>query len=121
MTGPGNHVNISGVNNGPMIFGGTSHGPISGGTSDPGPAAGTELLDLIRVLRAQVWAGGIAKQEIIEDNLAELAEAADAGGSVAPAVPVSRWERVQKLLGGASEFTGIAVKISEQVAKLWPS
>jgi hypothetical protein len=82
MTEPGNHVNISGVNNGPMIFGGTSYGPISGGASDPGPAAGAELLDLIRVLRAQVRAGGIAKQETIEDNLEELAEAAGAPGSV---------------------------------------
>jgi hypothetical protein len=121
MTEPGNHVNISGVNNGPMIFGGTSHGPISGGTSDPGPAAGAELLDLIGVLRAQLQDGGFAKREAIEDNLDELAEAAGAPGSVAPAVPVSQWERVKKLLGGVSEFAGLAVKISEQVAKLWPS
>lgn len=120
MTGPTNHISISGVNSGPMVFGGTSHGPISGGTVNASPDAGSELLELLDRLRAQVRERDLPKQEIIEDALSELTDAARAPGTAAPAVPVSRWEKVKTLLTGLSDFSGIVLKISEQVGKVWP-
>ncbi|WP_406638635.1 hypothetical protein [Amycolatopsis sp. WGS_07] len=120
MTGPTNHISISGVNTGPMVFGGTSHGDISGGTVHSGPAAGGDLLDLLEQLRALVREHDLPKQEIIEDALDELSDAARAPGTATPAVPVSRWEKVKTLLTGLSDFSGIVLKISEQVGRVWP-
>ncbi|WP_116198941.1 hypothetical protein [Amycolatopsis circi] len=120
MTGPTNHISITGINSGPMVFGGTSHGDISGGTVNAGPAADAQLLDLLEQLRAQVREHGLPKQEIIEDALDELTDAARAPGTAAPAVPVSRWEKVKTLLTGLSDFSGLVLKISEQVGKVWP-
>ncbi|WIX81747.1 hypothetical protein QRX50_13790 [Amycolatopsis carbonis] len=118
-----NNVTIEGSDNAPMIFGGTVNGNVSGATVGAADqtAPGAELRDLIAELRELVRTLQIAKQEVIEDNLEELAEAAEDPGSANPAVPVSRGEKVKKLLGGVAEFAGLTVKISEQVTKLWPS
>ncbi|MBB4688250.1 hypothetical protein [Amycolatopsis jiangsuensis] len=119
MTEPGNHVHISGDSNGPMIFGGVVHGNVTGGTGGGETETAAELRRLVAELLALVRAADLAKQEVIADNLEELADAA--GSEVAAAVPISRWEKVKKLLSGAAEFAGLTVRISEQVSKLWPS
>ncbi|RJQ88409.1 hypothetical protein [Amycolatopsis panacis] len=119
MTEPGNHVHISGDSNGPMIFGGVVHGNVSGGTGNTGETeTAAELRRLVAELLVLVRESEVAKREVIEDNLEELADAA--GSEVDPAVPVSRWEKVQKLLNGTAELAGLTVRISEQVTKLWP-
>ncbi|GAA3576763.1 hypothetical protein GCM10022222_71830 [Amycolatopsis ultiminotia] len=123
MTDSGNHISISGPNNGPMIFGGVVHGDVAGGTSGPpeGTVPAAELRRLVDELLALVRAREIARQAVVEDSLEELVAAADDPDGVHPAVPVSRWEKVKKLLGGAAEFAGLTVRISEQITKLWPN
>jgi len=116
-----NRVSITGVNSGPMIFGGTSHGDIVGGVVNVGPDTGAELVVLVEQLREEIRTRELPKQEVIDDALEELGEAAKAPGDATPAVPVSRWEKVKKLLAGTADLTGLVVRISEQVGKLWPN
>ncbi|MFD8492231.1 hypothetical protein [Amycolatopsis sp. NPDC059657] len=114
-------VEITGTNNGPIVTGGTNSGSISGGTIHHGPSDQVtgELIALLTLLRVEVGKAGVAKQEVIEDNLADLTTDARNPDEVIPAVVVSRWEKVKSLLSGTAQFTELIAKISEHVSKVF--
>jgi hypothetical protein len=61
----------------------------------------------------------LAKQEVLEDTLTDLATDLRAGDAAEPAVVRSRWEKVKGLLGGVAQFSELVAKISDQVQKIF--
>jgi hypothetical protein len=106
-----NKVSIGGDNSGRITQTG-----IEGGGSE---AATTSLLQLIERLTAEVRGKDLAKQEVLEDTLTDLAADVRAGDAAEPAVVRSRWEKVKGLLSGAVQFSELVAKISEQVQKIF--
>ncbi|MBE1494184.1 hypothetical protein H4696_001284 [Amycolatopsis lexingtonensis] len=78
----------------------------------------SSLLDLVERLTAEVRGKELAKQEVLEDTLTDLAADLRAGDAE-PAVVRSRWEKVKGLLGGVVQFSELVAKISDQVQKIF--
>jgi hypothetical protein len=118
---PTNRIDITGVSNAPIVTGGENSGTISGGSIHYGatPEQVNDLVELLTRLRTEVGRSDVEKREVIEDNLDDLTEAVQNPADANPAVALSRWEKVKKLLAGASDFTELIGKISENVAKLF--
>ncbi|OLZ54215.1 hypothetical protein [Amycolatopsis keratiniphila] len=118
---PTNRIEISGVSNAPIVTGGENHGTISGGTIQYGatPEQLGDLIGLLTRLKTEVGRSGVEKREVIEDNLDDLAEDVRNPAEANPAVALSRWEKVKKLLAGAGDFTELIGKISESVGKIF--
>jgi hypothetical protein len=118
---PENRFTNTGTNTGPVVFGGTVHGDLKGGDGHQGaaPEVTAELVALLSRLRAEVTVADVAKREVIEDNLDDLAKDAQ-DPDATPAVAKSRWEKVKSLLTGLSQFTELVAKISGHVTTLWP-
>ncbi|WP_370962678.1 hypothetical protein [Amycolatopsis sp. cg9] len=106
-----NKVSIGGDNSGDI-----SQTGIDGGG---GEAAVSSLLDLVERLTAEVRGKELAKQEVLEDTLTDLAADLRAGDAAEPAVVRSRWEKVKGLLGGLVQFSELVAKISDQVQKIF--
>ena len=106
-----NKVSIGGDNSGRITQTG-----IAGATAD---ATVSSLLDLIERLMAEVRGKDLAKQEVLEDTLTDLAGDLRAGDAAEPAVVRSRWEKVKGLLGGVVQFSELVAKISDQVQKIF--
>ncbi|MGW3992012.1 hypothetical protein ACWEF6_00865 [Amycolatopsis sp. NPDC004772] len=106
-----NKVSIGGDNSGKI----TQTGIEAGGAEE----AVSSLAALVERLAAEVRGGGLAKQEILEDTLTDLAADLRAGEAAEPAVVRSRWEKVKGLLGGVVQFSELVAKISDQVQKIF--
>jgi hypothetical protein len=106
-----NKVSIGGDNSGRITQTG-----IEGGDAE---AAVSSLLELVERLSTEVRGRDLAKQEVLEDTLTDLAADLRAGDAAEPAVVRSRWEKVKGLLGGAVQFSELVAKISEQVQKIF--
>ncbi|WP_328454310.1 MULTISPECIES: hypothetical protein [unclassified Amycolatopsis] len=106
-----NKLSIGGDNSGRITQTG-----IGGGGGDTAVPA---LLDLVERLAGEVRGKELAKQEVLEDTLGDLAADLRAGDAVAPAVVRSRWEKVKGLLGGVVQFSELVAKISDQVQKIF--
>ncbi len=118
---PANRIDITGVSNAPIVTGGENTGTISGGTIHYGatPEQVGDLVALLARLRAEVGRSDVAKREVVEDNLDDLTEDVRNPEGADSAVALSRWEKVKKLLSGASDFTELIGKISENVSRLF--
>ncbi|MFB9684479.1 hypothetical protein [Amycolatopsis plumensis] len=106
-----NKVSIGGDNSGRI----TQTGIEAGGAE----AAVSSLLQLVDRLTTEVRGQDLAKQEVLEDTLTDLAADLRAGDSAEPAVVRSRWEKVKGLLGGVVQFSELVAKISDQVQKIF--
>ncbi|MEU0534049.1 hypothetical protein [Amycolatopsis tolypomycina] len=106
-----NKVSIGGDNSGAI----TQTGIEAGGAETALPA----LLELVERLSSEVRGRDLAKQEVLEDTLTDLAADLSAGEAAEPAVVRSRWEKVKGLLGGVAQFSELVAKISEQVQKIF--
>ncbi|MDS0134819.1 MULTISPECIES: hypothetical protein [unclassified Amycolatopsis] len=106
-----NKVSIGGDNSGKI----TQTGIEAGGAEE----AVSSLASLVERLATEVRGGGLAKQEILEDTLTDLAADLRAGDAAEPAVVRSRWEKVKGLLGGVAQFSELVAKISDQVQKIF--
>jgi hypothetical protein len=106
-----NKVSIGRDNSGPITQTG-----IGGGGADTAIPA---LLDLVEKLATEVRGQDLAKQEVLEDTLGDLAADLRAGDAAEPAVVRSRWEKVKGLLGGLAQFSELVAKISDQVQKIF--
>lgn len=107
-----NKIDIGGDNSGKISQTGVS---ITGGVHDGVDAA--TLATLIDRLRSEVSGQQLAKQEVLEDVLDDLA--ADVRDEAEPVVVRTRWEKAKGLLSGVSQFTELIAKISEHIAKLF--
>lgn len=105
-----NKVSIGGDNSGRITQTG-----IEGGHAD---ATVSSLLELVERLAADVRGKDLAKQEVLEDTLTDLAGDLRAD-EAEPAVVRSRWENVKGLLGGVVQFSELVAKISDQVQKIF--
>ncbi len=105
-----NKIDIGGDNSGKIAQTG-----ISGGVHKAPDAA--TLAALIDRLRSEVRGKELAKQEVIEDVLDDLAD--DVRDDAEPVVVRTRWEKVKRLLTGATQFTELIAKISEHIHKLF--
>ncbi|MET9002237.1 hypothetical protein [Amycolatopsis sp. Hca4] len=106
-----NKISIGGDNSGKI----TQTGIEAGGAE----AAVTSLTELVERLSAEVRGSGLAKQEVLEDTLTDLAADLRAGDAAEPAVVRSRWEKIKGLLGGVVQFSELVAKISDQVQKIF--
>ena len=106
-----NKVSIGGDNSGKI----TQTGIEAGGAE----TAVSSLLELVERLTTEVRGKELAKQEVLEDTLTDLATDLRAGDAAEPAVVRSRWEKVKGLLGGVAQFSELVAKISEQVQKIF--
>lgn len=106
-----NKVSIGGDNSGKI----TQTGIEGTAADDPVPA----LLQLVERLTAEVRAKDLAKQEVLEDALTDLAGDLRAGEAAEPAVVRGRWEKIKGLLGGLAQFSELVAKISDQVQKIF--
>lgn len=106
-----NKVSIGGDNSGAI----TQTGIEAGGAE----TALASLTGLIELLTAEVRGQDLAKQEVLEDTLTDLAADVRAGDTAEPAVVRSRWEKVKGLLGGLVQFSELVAKISDQVQKIF--
>ncbi|MDQ7807094.1 hypothetical protein Q5425_25415 [Amycolatopsis sp. A133] len=106
-----NKVSIGGDNSGRI----TQTGVEAGGAE----TAVSSLLGLVERLTTEVRGGDLAKQEVLEDTLTDLAADLREGEAAEPAVVRSRWEKVKGLLGGLAQFSELVAKISEQVQKIF--
>ncbi|MFJ9787562.1 hypothetical protein ACIRSS_48875 [Amycolatopsis sp. NPDC101161] len=106
-----NKVSIGGDNSGKI----TQTGIEGAAADDPVPA----LLRLVERLTAEVRGEDLAKQEVLEDALTDLAGDLRAGEAAEPAVVRSRWEKIKGLLGGLAQFSELVAKISDQVQKIF--
>ncbi|MGC7095427.1 hypothetical protein ACPZ19_12235 [Amycolatopsis lurida] len=84
----------------------------------------TELLVLLDRLRAQTGREDVPKREVLDGNLALLAEdmrALQRGlpDTVHPELTVSRWSKVQSLLGGRARFAPLVSAISSRIEHLF--
>ncbi|WP_290061688.1 hypothetical protein [Amycolatopsis solani] len=84
-----------------------------------GEAAVSSLLELVERLTAEVRGQELAKQEVLEDTLTDLAADLRDADAAEPAVVRSRWEKVKGLLGGLAQFSELVAKISDQVQKIF--
>lgn len=121
-------VEIGGDNYGAFNVGGKVEGAMSGATVTSGTGntvtMATDLVALLDRLRAEVAAERPAKQEVIEDNLADLASDAENlrdGKEVSGEIARSRWAKAKGLLAGVAQVTEIVAKIGEHVQKLFAS
>jgi hypothetical protein len=106
-----NKVSIGGDNSGRITQTG-----IEGGDTD---ATIASLLALVERLTAEVRGKDLAKQEVLEDTLTDLAADLRAGDAAEPAVVRSRWEKIKGLLGGLGQGTELVAKISDHVQKIF--
>ena len=106
-----NKVSIGGDNSGKI----TQTGIEAGGAE----TAVSSLAELVERLTTEVRGRGLAKQEVLEDTLTDLAADLRAGEAAEPAVVRSRWEKVKGLLGGVVQFSELVAKISDQVQKIF--
>ncbi|WP_410645715.1 hypothetical protein [Amycolatopsis sp. lyj-346] len=104
-----------------VSIGGDNSGRITQTGIDAGGAETTmaSLLGLVERLTTEVRGQELAKQEVLEDTLTDLAADLRAGDAAEPAVVRSRWEKVRGLLGGLTQFSEQIAKISEQVQKIF--
>ncbi|GAB2758161.1 hypothetical protein [Amycolatopsis magusensis] len=84
----------------------------------------TELLVLLDRLRAQTGREDVPKREVIDDNLNLLADdmrALQRGvpGTAHPELTLSRWSKVQSLLGGRPRFAPLVSAISSRIEHLF--
>jgi hypothetical protein len=107
-----NKVSIGGDNSGRITQTGIEGGAAAEATI---PA----LLTLVERLSTEVRGKELAKQEVLEDTLGDLAADLRAGDAAEPAVVRSRWEKVKGLLGGLAQFSELVAKISDQVQKIF--
>ena len=106
-----NKVSIGGDNSGKI----TQTGIEAGGAE----TAVSSLAELVERLTTEVRGKELAKQEVLEDTLTDLAADLRAGDAAEPAVVRSRWEKVKGLLGGVVQFSELVAKISDQVQKIF--
>ena len=106
-----NKVSIGGDNSGKI----TQTGIEAGGAE----TAVSSLAELVERLTTEVRGKELAKQEVLEDTLTDLATDLRAGEAAEPAVVRSRWEKVKGLLGGVVQVSELVAKISDQVQKIF--
>ncbi len=106
-----NKISIGGDNSGKI----TQTGIEAGGTE----ATVASLASLVERLATEVRGGGLAKQEVLEDTLTDLAADLRAEEAAEPAVVRSRWEKVKGLLSGVVQFSELVAKISDQIQKIF--
>jgi hypothetical protein len=107
-----NDISFGGDNYGSVNVGGTVHGDMTGATVS-NPRLG-ELLTLIERLRAEVAEHAPAQAEVIEGELAELAEDARKN----PAEVRGRWDRIKGLLTNVAQVGDTAAKIGVSIHQL---